>query len=64
MDLFGIENITQFIACETVETGVVGIHFGAELGPGDLVPAKMFHQSAQTINHSSIFNINNTVFGY
>ncbi len=32
VDFFGIENIAQFVAGETVETGVVGIQFGAELG--------------------------------
>lgn len=30
-DLFRIGNVAQFIAGETVETGVAGIQFGAEL---------------------------------
>jgi hypothetical protein len=30
----------QFIAGETVETGVVGIQLGAELGAADFIPAE------------------------
>jgi len=32
VDFFRIKNIAQFVAGETVETGVVGIQFGADLG--------------------------------
>ncbi len=42
MDFFGIQNVAQFVAGETVETGVVGIQFGAELGAADFVPAEGF----------------------
>jgi hypothetical protein len=35
IDLFRIENVTKFIAAQTVEAGVVGIQFGA----ADFVPA-------------------------
>ena len=42
VDFFGVENIAEFIAGETVETGVVGIEFGAELGAADFIPAEGF----------------------
>jgi len=29
VDFFGVENISQFIASETVETGVVSVQLGA-----------------------------------
>ena len=32
VDFFRIENIAQFVAGETIETGVVGIQFGADWG--------------------------------
>ena len=42
VDFFGIQNIAQFVAGETVETGVVGVQFGAELSAADFVPAEGF----------------------
>ena len=42
VDFFRIENIAQFVAGETVETGVVGIQLRAELGTADFIPAKGF----------------------
>ena len=35
-------NVAQFIAGETVETGIVGIQFGADVGAADLIPAEGF----------------------
>jgi hypothetical protein len=35
VDFFGVDavrRVAQFVASETVETGVVGVQFGAELG--------------------------------
>jgi hypothetical protein len=42
VDFLWIKNVAQFIAGETVETGVVGIQLGAELGAADFLPAEGF----------------------
>ena len=38
MDLFSIKNVSQFVADETVETGLVGIQFGIDLPASHAIP--------------------------
>jgi hypothetical protein len=43
VDFFGVDavrRVTQFVAGETVEKGVVGIQLGVELGAADLISAE------------------------
>ncbi len=42
VDFFWVEDVAQFIAGGTVETGVAGIHFVADLGAADFLPAEGF----------------------
>ena len=55
VDFFRIKNIAQFVAGETVETGVVGIQFGAELGTADFVPAEGFAVVAHVFSEGTQF---------
>jgi len=56
VDFFGVENVAQFVAGETVETGVVGIQLGAELGAADFIPTRKFHQGDIHVNQPLLFS--------
>ena len=57
IDFFRVENVAQFIAGETVETDVVDIQLGADLGSTDFIPADRFPEFAQSIHPSSLLTM-------
>lgn len=40
MDVGGVEDVTQFVAGQAVESGVVGVEFGAQAGAAVGVPGE------------------------
>lgn len=54
IDFFGIDakRVAQFIAGGTVETCVIGIQLGAELGAVDFVPAEEFTRNVLWVNNA------------
>ena len=69
MDFFRVDakRVAQFIAGESVETGVVGVQFGAELGAADIVPAEGFavvHQLVRIDNTFLVIHIVTVEVGY